>query len=237
MRKDIDPHPAPLSRELVLSTALDIVDRDGVAGLSMRRLGSALDRDPMSLYRYAASKAALLDGVAELVLEKLFIDPTDDEWESQLRTMARTYRDLALAHPQVVPLLVTRPLSTPLALRPVGTLRPLEHVLQLLTHAGFSTVSALHIYRSLIGLLQGHILNELQELVDNPEETDDLLRLGLHRLPLKDFPLLRSLAPHLANYDGEAELERGMDSLLTGVRVTYPHHADVDPPEPEGLPA
>ena len=237
MRKDIDPHPTPLSRELVLSTALDIVDRDGVAGLSMRRLGSALDRDPMSIYRYAASKSALLDGVAELVLEKLFIDPTDDEWESQLRTMARTYRDLALAHPQVVPLLVTRPLATPLALRPLGTLRPLEHVLQLLTHAGFSTVSALHIYRSLIGLLQGHILNELQELVDNPEETDDLLRLGLHRLPLKDFPLLRSLAPHLADYDGEAELERGMDSLLTGVRVTYPHHADADPPEPEGIPA
>jgi len=125
MLKGIGPHLAPLSRELVLSSALDIVDRDGVAGLSMRRLGSALDRDPMSIYRYASSKAALLDGVAELVLEKLFIDPTDDEWESQLRTMARTYRDLALAHPQVVPLLVTRPLATPLALRPVGTLRPL----------------------------------------------------------------------------------------------------------------
>ena len=203
MRKDTDPHAAPLSRALVLSTALDIVDEDGVAGLSMRRLGSALDRDPMSLYRYAASKAALLDGVAELVLEKLFIDPTDDQWESQLRTMARTYRDLALAHPQVVPLLVTRPLATPLALRPVGTLRPLEHVLELLTHAGFSTVDALHIYRSLIGLLQGHILNELQELVDNPEETDDLLRLGLHRLPLKDFPLLRSLGP------APGELRRG----------------------------
>ena len=157
------------------------------------------------------------------------MDTTDDEWESQLRIMARTYRDLALAHPQVVPLLVTRPLATPLALRPVGTLRPLEDVLQLLTHAGFSTVNALHIYRSLFGFLQGHVLNELQELVDNPEETDDLLRLGLHRLPLKEFPLLRGLAPHLATYDGAAELERGLDSLLTGVRITYPHHID-DPP-------
>jgi len=57
------PPAAPLSRALVLRTALDIIDRDGVAGLSMRRLGGALDRDPMSLYRYAANKAALLDGV------------------------------------------------------------------------------------------------------------------------------------------------------------------------------
>ena len=141
-----------------------------------------------------------------------------------MRTVARTYRDLALAHPQVVPLLVTRPLATPLALRPVGTLRPLEDVLELLTRAGFSTVDALYIYRSLFGFLHGHVLNELQELVDNPEETDDLLRLGLHRLPLKEFPLLRGLAADLANYDGAAELERGLDILLTGLRATYPHH-------------
>ena len=229
MRKEInsrqggEPKAVPLSRALVLRTALEIVDRDGVAGLSMRRLGDALDCDPMSLYRYAASKADLLDGVAELVLEELTIDTTDDDWGSQLSTVARSYRDLALAHPQVVPLLVTRPLATPLALRPVGTIRPLEHVLQLLTRAGFSTVRALHIYRSLVGLLHGHVLNELQELVDNPEETDYLLRLGLHRLPIKEFPLLRSLAPDLANYDGKAELERGLDILLTGVRTTYPH--------------
>jgi AcrR family transcriptional regulator len=220
----------PLTRELVVRAALDIVDRDGVAGLSMRRLGSALDRDPMSLYRHAANKAALLDGVAELVLEQLTVDTTDEDWESQLRTVARTYRDLALAHPKVVPLLVTRPLSTPLALRPVGTLRPLEHILELLTRAGFSTVDALHVYRALFGFLQGHVLDELQELVDNPDETDDLLRLGLHRLPLKEFPLLRTLAGDLANYDGAAELERGLDLLLTGLRV-YPHPTGTDSPD------
>jgi hypothetical protein len=119
-----------------------------------------------------------------------------------------------------VPLLVTRPLATPLALRPRGTLRPLEDVLKLLTRAGFSGPDALHIYRALFGFLHGHILNELQELVDNPDETDDLLRLGLHRLPIGEFPLLRSLAPVLASYDGAAELERGLDILLTGLIAT-----------------
>jgi AcrR family transcriptional regulator len=42
-----------ITRELVLATALEIIDRDGVDGLSMRRLGAALDRDPMILYRHA----------------------------------------------------------------------------------------------------------------------------------------------------------------------------------------
>jgi AcrR family transcriptional regulator len=216
----------PLSRALVIQAALEIVDHDGVAGLSMRRLAGALDRDPMTLYRYAENKAALLDGVAELVLGQLDVDTTDPDWQSQLRTVARAYRALALAHPQVVPLLVTRPLAPPLALRPLGTLRPLESILELLTRAGFSTVDALHIYRSLFGFLNGHVLNELQELVDNPEETDDLLRLGLHRLPIKEFPLLRSLAPELANYDGAIELERGLDILLTGLRLSLPIRGD-----------
>ena len=134
--------------------------------------------------------------------------------------VARDYRRLALAHPHVVPLLVTRPLATPLGLRPQGTLRPLEDVLALLTRAGFTGPDALHIYRALFGFLHGHVLNELQELVENPDETDDLLRLGLHRLPIGEFPLLRSLASVLASYDGAAELERGLDILLAGLTAT-----------------
>src|SRR5580704_16139516 len=206
-----------ITREVVLAAALEIVDRDGADALSMRRLAAALDRDAMIVYRHAANKAALLDGVAEIVLAQLRVDSADPDWAGQLRTVARDYRRLALAHPRVVPLLVTRPLATPLALRPPGTLRPLEDILALLTRAGFSGPDALHIYRALFGFLHGHVLNELQEVVENPEETDDLLRLGLYRLPIKEFPLLRSLAPALAAYDGAAELERGLGILLTGL--------------------
>jgi AcrR family transcriptional regulator len=209
-----------ITREVVLAAALQIIDRDGADALSMRRLARALDRDPMILYRHAANKAALLDGVAETVLAQVKVDPADPDWAAQLRGVARDYRRLALAHPNVVPLLVTRPLATPLGLRPPGTLRPLEDILTLLTRAGFSGPDALHIYRALFGFLHGHVLNELQELVENPDETDDLLRLGLHRLPIREFPLLRSLAPALACYDGAAELERGLDILLTGLTTT-----------------
>jgi AcrR family transcriptional regulator len=217
-----------ITRDLVLTTALGIIDREGADGLSLRRLARALDRDPMIIYRHAPSKAALLDGVAEVVLAQLKVDPADPDWDGQLRAVARDFRALALAHPHVVPLLVTRPLATPLALRPPGTLRPLEDILALLTRAGFSRADALHIYRALFGFLNGHVLNELQELVDNPDETDALLRLGLHRLPIGEFPLLRSLAPVLADYDGAAELESGLDILLTGLATTLPRHPTGD---------
>lgn len=204
----------------MLTAALEIIDRDSVSRLSMRRLGEALGRDPMVLYRHAVNKAALLDGVVELVLEQLTVDAADPDWRHQLRSIARDFRKLAVDHPNTVPLLVTHPLSTPLALQPLGTLRPLEHILDLLTRADFSSADALHIYRALFGFLHGHILNELQEIVERPEETSDLLRLGLHRLPIGEFPLLRGLASDLAAYDGASELERGLDILLTGLTTT-----------------
>jgi AcrR family transcriptional regulator len=237
------PTPQPrarrprLSREVVLTTALALVDAEGMEALTMRRLGNELGRDPMGLYRYARNRGDLLDGITELVLDQLVIPTVGGHWQAQLRSTAHDFRALALAHPHVVPLLVTRPLSTPLGLRPLGTLRPLENILALLTGAGFAPASALHVYRAYYGFLYGHVLNELQEIVVDPEENEDLLRLGLHRLPARKFPQLRALAPVLADYDGAAELEAGITILLDGLaaqlRPTAPGGPESHPGRPD----
>ena len=120
---------------------------------------------------------------------------------------------------------MTRPLSTPLGLRPLVTLRPVENLLTLLTAAGFTPAAALHLHRLYLGFLYGHILTELQQLLVNPEETNDLVRLGLDHLPPQEFPLLRSLATELAHYDGAAELDQGLDTLFAGLE----HHRDNNP--------
>ena len=177
----------------------------------------------MILYRHAPSKAALLDGVAETVLTQLQVDSADPDWAGQLREVARRFRALALAHPHVVPLIVTRPLATPLGLRPRGTLRPLEDILALLTRAGFSGPDALHIYRALFGFLHGHVLDELQELTASPDETDDLLRLGLHRLPASRIPP----APRPGPRPGRLRRHR-----RTRTRPRHPAHRAHHHPDP-----
>ena len=217
---DRRPNRPRLTRRDVLATALRLIDEEGVDALTMRRLGRALDRDPMRLYRFAASKDALLDGVVELVLEELEVPSSApaQTWSDVLRATAHRYRRIALRHPHVVPLLVTRPLATPLGLRPLGTLRPLEALLELLVAAGFAPHGALHAYRLYMGFLQGHVLTELQERVHDPDETDALLRLGLYRLPPREFPRLRSLATALTEFDGAKELDEGLDIVLGGLR-------------------
>jgi len=231
---EADGESTPITRAAVLASALEIIDRDGVDALSMRRLGEAVGRDPMALYRHVPNKAAVLDGVVEMVFERLSLDTTMADWAAALRTLGHDFRDLARAHPNVVPLLVTRPLATPLGMRPPGILRHLEDVLALLTGAGFAGGDALHIYRALFGFLYGHVLTELQEIVERPEETDHVLRLGLYRLPIGEFPHLRDLAPTWASYDGLAELDRGLDILLSGLatRLALPDGAPAHPESP-----
>jgi AcrR family transcriptional regulator len=215
-----DPRARRLNRHIVVRAALDLVDEDGLEALSMRRLGQALGRDPMALYRHAASRKELLAAVVELVLEEVEVFPDDDaSWQEQLRRMAHELRRVCLRHPNVVPVLVTGPLSTPLGLRPTGTLKPLEQILRLLIDAGFTPVDALHVYRAFYGFLYGHILNEMQELIADPDENEALLRLGLQRLPLRDFPHLRRMAPALLEYDGERELDQGVSILLAGLNL------------------
>jgi AcrR family transcriptional regulator len=230
--------PAALTREQVLVSALEIIDQDGVEALTMRRLGQALDRNPMGIYRHAADKDALLDGVVEHVLSELVVarEPGRDEasddgnagngeedWETTLRRTAHAFRRIALTHPNAVPLLVTRSVTGPLALRPLGTLRPLEELLEVFIGAGFDPHGALHATRLFTGFLYGHIQDELQQQVPDPDETDDLLRLGLHRLPITQFPRLRSLATVLAAYDGAAELDEGLDIVIAGLRSQLLH--------------
>jgi AcrR family transcriptional regulator len=211
-----------LTRDQVLNAVMDIIDEGGVEELTMRRLAKALDRNPMAIYRHAMDKDALLDGVVELVIAAFVVKPPDNDgevdWEHALRDTAHTFRRAALAHPNVVPSLVTRSLSGPLALRPPGMLRPLEELLELFMNAGFDEHGALHAARLFTGFLYQHLLHELQERIDNPDETDDVLRLGLHRLPIAEFPRLRSLAGILATYDGAAELDEGLDIVIAGLR-------------------
>ena len=185
----------------------------------MRRLANELGCDPMSLYRHADSKSALLDGVAEIVRDQVTVDPNAPDWQAELTHTAEQFLAQALAHPNVVPLMVSRPVAVPLALQSPGTLRLLEDVLELLIRAGFSRAQALHAYRTFFAFLNGHLRNEIHESTADQGETELLLRLQLHRLPQNTYPRIRELSNPVSTYDGEQELRYGLTVLLAGLEA------------------
>ncbi|MGV9631006.1 TetR/AcrR family transcriptional regulator [Streptomyces sp. NPDC003487] len=234
-----------LSRERVLATALELVDREGLSALSMRRLGAELGVEAMALYRYAEGKDALLDGLVEAMHLELHArldadrpdaddtgvagtkaadtraDATDaDDWRAGLHRFARTLYDVCLDHPHAVPLLTTRLLAVPMARRPLPVLRSHERVLALLEKAGLEESTTAAAFEAVLGWLLGYVSVELRPMVDNPDEPDPAFRLGLHRLPSQELPTLRRLAPAVAERGGPEGLATGLDALLD--RFTKP---------------
>jgi AcrR family transcriptional regulator len=214
----------PLSGDVdrVLEAALRLVDAEGLEALTMRRLAQDMGIEAMSLYRYTPTHDALVGALAETVMSQLAVPEPSFEWQSQLRAIAHDFRRLTLLHPNVVPILVTRPLLTPLAFRPLRALRYLERFLQLLTNAGFAITDILPISRSFFGFLYGHVLTEMHQAVIDRSQTDQIQQPGLQDLPAESFPVMHMLANRLDAYDGAVDLDRGLDTLILAISHQLP---------------
>lgn len=108
----------PLTRERVATAALDFIDENGLEGLSMRKLGSVLGVEAMSLYNHVENKADLLSAVTDRLYSEIlesYGDPAED-WRSKARAMCRAYVSAADAHPRAVGLLVDKPVDAPVGL-------------------------------------------------------------------------------------------------------------------------
>ncbi|MFB7939141.1 TetR/AcrR family transcriptional regulator [Streptomyces sp. NPDC056049] len=223
-----------LSRERVLRAALEVADAEGLAALSMRRVAVELGVETMALYRYTESKDDLLDGLVETLFleveERLSSTAPADgttasgglpsglpDLRDTLHGIARELYRVAVAHPNIISLCASRPLTVPLARRPPAVLRVHERLLTLLRAAGLDDAAALRVYRAFISWVLGYVVVDLRAVVDDPDEPDPAFRLGLHRLPARDFPMLRAYGAALAERGGEEQLTAGLDALLTSL--------------------
>jgi AcrR family transcriptional regulator len=198
-------HRAPLSRDRILQAALTLVDRDGLEAISMRRVGEALGVEAMSLYNHVASKAALLDGLFELVLAELPSAGPAVRWRPALRERALALRAALAAHPNALPLFTSRPAVTPAALAHV------ERVLEVLRTAGFSVDEALSVLQCLVAFVVGHTVS-----TRGPRIPREDARPGYALLGEVEFLRVREAALTLAAHDVEEEFALGLDAFLDG---------------------
>ena len=94
------PAKSPLSQEAIVSTALDLLSREGMAGLSLRKVAAVLDTGAASLYVYVAN----LDELHALVLDRVLgevVTPAgrDGDWRYRLKAALRSYSEALYARP------------------------------------------------------------------------------------------------------------------------------------------
>lgn len=172
--------PAPqraYTRADICAAALALVDEEGLEALSMRRLGSRLGIEAMSLYHHVRNKADLLDALHGAVLGQLEPEGVrGDAWRPLLGGLARALRSTLLRHPNVVPLFTHNPVRAPEAL---GTL---ERVRAAMARDGFSsgdTHNAIYV----VGMFTiGHVIFETGSRVQPEASRNVTFGFGLEAL-------------------------------------------------------
>ena len=135
----------PLTRDELLDAALGIVDSEGLAALTMRRLAAAVGVEAMSLYYHVPHKEALLDGVVERMRSEMRLPETaPDDWADALEAVFVEYRRVLAAHPNMLPLAARR------------TDRAGASGLLYLIDQGVALDDAVELYQSLVAFTVGY---------------------------------------------------------------------------------
>ncbi|WP_250032400.1 TetR/AcrR family transcriptional regulator C-terminal domain-containing protein [Paractinoplanes maris] len=214
-----------LDQRRIIEAAVRFIDEHGLRMLTMQRLGAYLGVEGMALYRHVPGREALLDGVVETVVDELFGDPdvhleAHAGWVDYLQRLAHGLRRIALAHPEVFPLVATRPPAAPWVRPPLRSLRWIESMLEVMTEAGFSDENAAAVYRAFSSFLLGYLLLEVsgRGVETGPVEEPDVAATE----DLSGYPILQRLEPHLSVDAAAQDFEEALEALLDRVALLLP---------------
>lgn len=201
-----------LTREMVVAAAVDLIDREGLDRFSVRRLATELGVDPMSLYNHVQNRDDLLDGVVASVMSEIDLAPDDGApWQEQVRRSAAAFRSVALAHPQVAVLMLTRRVLSGV---PLGLLRDaVGPILDL----GLSVEESIDVVRTFTAFLTGAILRELGSGLTLAVVDPDHLRDRIADIEGSGDDVLASSAAAIAQIDHQALFDSGVELFIDGL--------------------
>lgn len=207
-----------LSRELVVSTAVRLADRDGLAALTMRALAAECGVKPMALYHHIANKEAILDAIVDAVYVEIYRPKREGPWRAELATRSRSMRAALGHHPWALSTLEGRRNPGPEALG--GH----ESCLEVLRLAAFSLQATAHAYAILDAFVYGFSLQEaMLDQVDLDDSAADLIE----GIDLSGFPRMAEFASkHVLteDYSFGSSFEVGLGLTLDSLerlRATY----------------
>ncbi|MDQ6933742.1 MAG: TetR/AcrR family transcriptional regulator C-terminal domain-containing protein [Actinomycetota bacterium] len=216
-----------LTRQTVIETAIEYVDKHGLAALTMRALGQELGVEAMSLYHHVNGREDLLEGIVATLVDGLRVNPEEtlgpvDGWQTYVQHLAVAVRQLANQHPHIFPLVATRHPAAPWLRPPLRSLELVEDFLEAMSSRGLDDKHAVHVYKCFTSFLLGHLLLEVSAASSAPTSPDEApLDEGDADVPnadqdlsLDQFPTVLRLRELLAKTEPTAEFESALEALL-----------------------
>nr|WP_279672422.1 TetR/AcrR family transcriptional regulator [Flexivirga meconopsidis] len=220
----------PLSRDTIVAKALEILDAEGIEGVSMRRIAAELGTGPASLYAYVADKDELLAAVNELALSELAMPNLDQPWQDVVREWAQSTYDLFRRHRDLARLSFA---DIPTGARALDIS---EAILRSLIEGGVEVQDAAWLIDRMVlyvgaDAVEGYLLQErfgatdaaAAEVAGRQWIAD--VKEYFAALPPDRYPMITShLAPMMSG-GGDARFEFGMELLIAGIEARNPGSA------------
>jgi AcrR family transcriptional regulator len=208
----------PITVELVIDTALGVVAAEGYDALTMRRLATALDTGPASLYAHVVNKADLDELlIGRLCAELVLPEPDPAAWREQIRGVCTQLRDQYLKYPGI-----SRAAYTIVA-TDLETVRVTEGMLAILLGGGVAPQAAAWAIDALLLYIAAYCLeiSILQQRKDDNEadwvvDTEELQR-RLSALPAETFPHTTRYAAELTAGEGHDRFDFTLALMIGGL--------------------
>ncbi|WP_280449232.1 TetR/AcrR family transcriptional regulator [Nocardia brasiliensis] len=200
------PRPRSLTTADLANAALAVLDRDGLAALTMRAVAKELGVATMALYRYVADREAL----EVLVVDHIYaaIDTTSPPaapWQEALTALLDRVRAAVAHHPETVPLVLRHRQSS------AASLRVIEAMLAVLSRAGFTGPDRVIAQRTLVAFLLGALQNEHYAALSGRGTAT------MAALDPETFPLLADTATQARTVTPDDEYRTGLRIVLRGL--------------------
>ena len=216
-----------LSRELIVDTAMKLLDADGLEGVSMRRVAEELGTGPASLYAHVANKEELLELLLERVVGEVEMpEPDPVRWQEQLLEIGRHMHRIYSAHRDIA--------AVSLAIIPTGAnaLRIAEGMFAIMLSGGVPpkvagwALDRLALYIAADAYEESLIANKQAASGKSMEEFFSEYLVGIREfyenLPPDRFPNIAAHVDELMGGDGDDRFEFGLDMLIRSLATYVP---------------
>ena len=198
---------APLSRERIVTAALDLIENDGLDAFSTRSLGRALHCEAMSIYHFCPSKQHLMDALVDRVIGEFEFPDESLPALERLRRACHGYRAMAHRHPNIFPVVAVHRLNTEKGVRFIERLLRITREI-----TGDDELAARH-FRTIGYYLMGTGLDETSGYAKGPSAAEPVTEDFIAR----ECPQLVRSARFFGRNEWDRTFELGLESMLAGL--------------------
>jgi AcrR family transcriptional regulator len=216
-RKPAEPEAAGLSKDAVLSAAMQLIDANGLDAFSMRALAEHLNVYPTAIYWYVPNKNALLAEIVHVALSALAPQSPPAQWESFLTDLFHGYRAIVRKHPNIAALMGAQLVSNAGA-----SFKIVDNILEALSAAGFEGDALLTAYDVVIAAKVGFVTMEFGNLPDDDAARwADAMQDSVRTIDKAAYPYLHKHKARLINRHFVLRWENGVTMPLDRSFAAY----------------